>query len=114
MHSWKATLSSATLCEGDSAWIDVTVVQLHGLLEEAQLGMHPWQPPALQRPGKRAKTKEQALPPSHPGSLRTCHLCTYLKHVLTVLLPCDAPPLLICLTVPEKLRRVPKACSSWA
>ena len=34
-------------------------VQLCELLEEAQLGMHTWQPPAAQRLSKRFKTKEQ-------------------------------------------------------
>ena len=34
-------------------------MQLCELLEEAQLGMHAWQSPAAQRPGKRFKTKEQ-------------------------------------------------------
>ena len=52
--------------EVNSTGTDV-VVQLHSLLEEAQLGMHPWQPPAMHRPGKRAKTREQARPATFLG-----------------------------------------------
>ena len=50
-------------------------LQLHGILEEAMLGMHPWQPPATQRPGKRAKTKEQAR-----CDPRLCHALPIPSH----------------------------------
>lgn len=65
-------------------------MQLCGLLEEAELGMHPWQPPAAQRPGKRSKTQEQAcraVSDLHPPpSFRGCCLTTklYLSRLLLV------------------------------
>ena len=76
-------------------------MQLHGLLEEAQLGMHPWQPPALQRPGKRAKTREQACPTAAFPGLEDMPFVCLSETQLTILPACDALALLSFMVVTD-------------